>query len=81
MSETPLQRVTEEKQEEYLEDPNKCPGCGGPIRRMGRFKRPKRRKAATDGTGFRIRFEVKCPRCKTEFIEFYQLVAIAAKRK
>lgn len=81
MTDAPLTRITAEKQKEYLDFPNHCPNCFSPIRKMGRFKRPKRRKVAADGSGFRIRFEMKCPKCKTEFIEYYQLVAIAAKRK
>lgn len=77
---TPMPRVTKKRQEQYLEDPTKCPNCGAPFRKMGRLKRPKNRKSP-DGESLRVRFEVKCSRCKFEFVEFYQLVAIAAKRK
>lgn len=75
---SPMQRVTQERQKEYLDDPTKCPNCKGPIR-MGKLKRPKSRKTPQGGR-LRLRFEVKCPRCKTELVEFYEMVSVAAKR-
>jgi len=77
---SPMSRVTARCQEAYLENPTKCPNCGAPFRKMGRLKRPKSRKSP-EGESLRLRFEVKCSRCKSEFVELYQLVAIAAKRK
>jgi predicted Zn-ribbon and HTH transcriptional regulator len=78
MNVSKMKRITPEKQAEFLGNPNKCPQCGGRIRGVGIFKRPKRRLPAHDG--FQLRFEVKCPKCKSQFVEVYKLAGIMAKR-